>query len=104
MRVTPGAGDPRGARLPASRVLAADLGCARGTVVLALEQLTAEGYLTARPGSATRVAATLPDDTVPHSGPPARVAAGPAAIAQRLGWNPDAAAKIAEMDIARPPA
>ena len=26
---------PRGARLPASRVLAADLGCARGTVVLA---------------------------------------------------------------------
>ncbi|WP_342145086.1 GntR family transcriptional regulator, partial [Methylobacterium fujisawaense] len=45
---------PRGARLPASRVLAADLGCARGTVVLALEQLTAEGYLTARPGSAPR--------------------------------------------------
>lgn len=57
----------RGARLPASRVLAADLGCARGTVVLALEQLTAEGYLTARPGSATRVAATLPDDTLPRS-------------------------------------
>lgn len=68
---------PRGARLPASRVLAADLGCARGTVVLALEQLTAEGYLTARPGSATRVAAILPDDAVPHSGPPARLAAGP---------------------------
>ena len=59
---------PRGARLPASRVLAADLACARGTVVLALEQLVAEGYLTARPGSATRVAATLPDDTVPAPG------------------------------------
>jgi GntR family transcriptional regulator / MocR family aminotransferase len=56
---------PRGARLPASRLLAADLGCARGTVVLALEQLIAEGYLTARPGSATRVAALLPDDTLP---------------------------------------
>jgi len=56
---------PRGARLPASRVMAADLGCARGTVVLALEQLIAEGYLTARSGSATRVAATLPDDTLP---------------------------------------
>jgi GntR family transcriptional regulator/MocR family aminotransferase len=39
---------PRGGRLPASRVMAADLGCARGTVVLALEQLIAEGYLTAR--------------------------------------------------------
>ncbi|MCJ2088235.1 PLP-dependent aminotransferase family protein [Methylobacterium sp. E-005] len=58
----------RGARLPASRVLAADLACARGTVVLALEQLVAEGYLTARPGSATRVAATLPDDSVPSPG------------------------------------
>jgi GntR family transcriptional regulator / MocR family aminotransferase len=58
---------PRGARIPASRVLASDLGCARGTVVLALEQLTAEGYLTARPGASTRVAATLPDDSVPSS-------------------------------------
>jgi GntR family transcriptional regulator / MocR family aminotransferase len=57
---------PRGARLPASRVLAADLGCARGTVVLALEQLTAEGYLTARAGSANRVAAMIPDDVVPR--------------------------------------
>ncbi|MCJ2055475.1 PLP-dependent aminotransferase family protein [Methylobacterium sp. J-048] len=58
---------PRGARLPASRVMAADLGCARGTVVLALEQLIAEGYLTTRTGSATRVAATLPDDSLPRS-------------------------------------
>ncbi|WP_092040919.1 PLP-dependent aminotransferase family protein [Methylobacterium pseudosasicola] len=58
---------PRGARLPASRVMAADLGCARGTVVLALEQLIAEGYLTARSGSATRVAATLPDDALPRA-------------------------------------
>ena len=69
---------PRGVRLPASRVLAADLGCARGTVVLALAQLTAEGYLTARPGAATRVAATLPDDTAPTSeriAPPAVMSA-----------------------------
>jgi GntR family transcriptional regulator/MocR family aminotransferase len=76
---------PRGARLPASRVLAADLGCARVTVVLALEQLTAEGYLTARPGSATRVAADLPDDAVPHSGPVARTAVGPAPTLSRRG-------------------
>lgn len=76
---------PRGARLPASRVLAADLGCARGTVVLALEQLTAEGYLTARPGSATRVAATLPDDALPAPGPIRRPRAEPAPNLSRRG-------------------
>ncbi|WP_375456629.1 PLP-dependent aminotransferase family protein [uncultured Methylobacterium sp.] len=59
----------RGARLPASRVLAEDLGCARGTVLAALERLAAEGYLTARAGSGTRVAATLPDDLLPAAGP-----------------------------------
>ncbi|MGH1572651.1 aminotransferase class I/II-fold pyridoxal phosphate-dependent enzyme [Methylobacterium sp. P31] len=74
---------PRGSRLPASRILAADLGCARGTVVLALEQLTAEGYLTARPGSATRVAATLPDDTLPPSGKAKQPAAAPPILSQR---------------------
>ncbi len=76
---------PRGARLPASRVLAADLGCARGTVVLALEQLTAEGYLTARPGSATRVAATLPDDALPAPGPLRRPGTEPAPNLSRRG-------------------
>jgi GntR family transcriptional regulator/MocR family aminotransferase len=43
--------------LPSSRSLAADLGLARGTVAEAYAQLTAEGYLTARPGAPTRVAA-----------------------------------------------
>ncbi|MHB2206900.1 MocR-like pyridoxine biosynthesis transcription factor PdxR [Methylobacterium sp. CM6257] len=76
---------PRGSRLPASRILAADLGCARGTVVLALEQLTAEGYLTARPGSATRVAATLPDDTVPPSSMVKQPAAAPPPSLSRRG-------------------
>jgi GntR family transcriptional regulator/MocR family aminotransferase len=47
---------PAGARLPGSRSLAADLGLARGTVVQAYAQLTAEGWLTTAPGSATRVA------------------------------------------------
>src|SRR5262245_45799926 len=42
--------------LPATRVLAADLGISRGVVIEAYEQLLAEGYLTARRGSATRVA------------------------------------------------
>ncbi|WP_433475154.1 PLP-dependent aminotransferase family protein [Spirillospora sp. CA-142024] len=46
-----------GARLPSSRDLAAELGVARGTVAAAYEQLVAEGWLTARSGSGTRVAA-----------------------------------------------
>ncbi|WP_042420585.1 PLP-dependent aminotransferase family protein [Streptacidiphilus anmyonensis] len=45
-----------GTRLPATRVLAAELGVARGTVSAAYDQLTAEGYLIARHGSGTRVA------------------------------------------------
>ncbi|GGU65416.1 GntR family transcriptional regulator [Streptomyces albospinus] len=40
-----------GQRLPASRVLAADLGVSRRLVVDVYDQLTAEGYLTARAGS-----------------------------------------------------
>ena len=50
-----------GARLPASRVLAASQGVARGTVVAAYEQLIAEGYLQSRVGSGTRVSVVLPD-------------------------------------------
>ena len=34
-----------GARLPSSRQMAQDLDCARGTVVLAFDQLVAEGYV-----------------------------------------------------------
>lgn len=45
-----------GARLPSSRALAAELGVSRRLVVEAYEQLAAEGYLVARPGSGTRVA------------------------------------------------
>ena len=40
-----------GARLPSTRALSADLGIARSTVVTVFEQLTAEGYVVARPGS-----------------------------------------------------
>lgn len=42
--------------LPSSRALAVQLGIARGTVVEAYGQLTAEGYLRTRPGAATEVA------------------------------------------------
>ena len=52
---------PAGSRLPATRVLAADLGVSRATVLAAFEQLMAEGYLTGRHGSGTYVAAAVPD-------------------------------------------
>ncbi len=44
-----------GTRLPSSRTLARDLGIARNTVADAYGQLVAEGWLTARQGSGTRV-------------------------------------------------
>jgi GntR family transcriptional regulator / MocR family aminotransferase len=56
-----------GARLPSSRALAEDLGLSRTTTLLAFDQLLAEGYLTARRGAGTFVAADLPDDFPPAS-------------------------------------
>ncbi|MFD7547087.1 PLP-dependent aminotransferase family protein [Streptomyces sp. NPDC059816] len=61
-RLTPGT------RLPSSRTLAADLGIARNTVADAYADLVAEGWLTARQGSGTRVA----DRAVPRPETPAR--------------------------------
>jgi GntR family transcriptional regulator/MocR family aminotransferase len=49
-----------GSRLPASRSLAAHLGVSRNTVIAALDQLAAEGYVESRHGSGTRVAAPPP--------------------------------------------
>ena len=46
-----------GEAVPSSRGLAADLELSRATVVAAYDQLVAEGYLAARPGALTRVAA-----------------------------------------------
>ncbi|MBC7897646.1 MAG: PLP-dependent aminotransferase family protein [Cytophagaceae bacterium] len=53
---------PRGSRLPSTRDLAEDLEVARSTVVLAFEQLRAEGYLTGVPGAATCVSLSVPDE------------------------------------------
>ncbi|GAA5059013.1 MocR-like pyridoxine biosynthesis transcription factor PdxR [Streptomyces similanensis] len=49
-----------GTRLPSSRALAPDLGVARNTVADAYADLVAEGWLTARQGSGTRVATGVP--------------------------------------------
>ncbi|MFD4571449.1 PLP-dependent aminotransferase family protein [Streptomyces sp. NPDC058417] len=56
-----------GTRLPPTRRLAAEAGLSRNTVKAAYDQLVAEGYLTARQGSGTRVA-DLPAVTARPSG------------------------------------
>jgi len=63
---------PVGTRLPSSRALAADLGLARGTVVEAYAQLTAEGWLAPRPRSGTVVACAIQPST-PSRSTPSRV-------------------------------
>ncbi|MFC7532745.1 PLP-dependent aminotransferase family protein [Actinoplanes sp. GCM10030250] len=70
---------PSGHRLPATRVLAADLGVSRGSVAGAYERLTAEGYLTARVGAGTFVAAAPASRRAP------RPATDP--LRPRSGWT-----------------
>ncbi len=51
-----------GARLPATRDLAAQYGLSRPTIVTAFEQLRSEGYVEGKVGSGTYVSKTLPDE------------------------------------------
>ena len=51
-----------GARLPATRDLAAQYGLSRPTIVTAFEQLQSEGYVEGKTGSGTYVSQTLPDE------------------------------------------
>jgi GntR family transcriptional regulator / MocR family aminotransferase len=73
---------PAGVALPASRVLAGELGVSRGVVVEAYAQLAAEGYLTSRSGSYTQVApraaAVSPAATAPQPSDTARAPRRPA--------------------------
>src|SRR5687768_5025604 len=71
-----------GERLPSSRELARQLGVSRGLVQECYGQLYAEGYLSARAGSATRVAEVGAE--IPTS-PPGREAAARPAIDFRAG-------------------
>lgn len=60
-----------GQRLPSSRLMASELDVARGTVLLAMDQLIAEGYVVAQAASGLSVANDLPDEmlTAPHGQP-----------------------------------
>ncbi len=53
-----------GTRLPSSRMLAAGLQIGRNTVMLAFEQLHAEGYVQGRRGAGTYVTHTLPENVL----------------------------------------
>ena len=58
-----------GARLPATRDLAATYGLSRATIVTAFEQLKSEGYVEGQPGSGTYVSQVLPEQLLNVRGP-----------------------------------
>src|SRR5437867_1507558 len=59
-------------RLPSTRTLAADLGVSRMPVVLAFEQLVAEGYITSRVGAGSAVSAAFAPTTPIAASSPGR--------------------------------
>ncbi|WP_333473736.1 MocR-like pyridoxine biosynthesis transcription factor PdxR [Xanthobacter dioxanivorans] len=75
---------PAGTRIPSSRRLSKDLAVSRNAVLLAYDQLLAEGYLDSAVGSGTFVAANLPDDGLPKSRqrPSSDPAASPHAVSR----------------------
>jgi GntR family transcriptional regulator / MocR family aminotransferase len=80
-------------RVPSTRALARDLGVSRNTVMLAYEQLAAEGYLVSRHRGATSVAAVAPPRATPapvRAAPPrpARVSAYARRLTARLDLAP----------------
>ena len=77
-----------GQRLPSSRLMASELAVARGTGLLAMDQLIAEGYVVAQAASGLSVATDLPDDMLaaPTGQPAVPRAGGP--------WANDTAAPL----------
>jgi GntR family transcriptional regulator/MocR family aminotransferase len=91
---------PTGTRLPSSRILARQLGVARNTVVLACQQLIAEGILTGRERSGIFVDDALPDR-------PGRVAAGarpPPSPWGGFAWTERLEPGVPDIDSTAPPA
>ena len=77
------------ARLPSTRALAQDLGVSRNTVMVAYEQLAAEGYVVSRHRSITSVAAAVPAAVLPApAGPQAETRVRISSYAQRLTTHP----------------
>jgi len=59
-----------GASLPATRLLADDLGVSRGVIVEAYQRLADEGLVSARPGAGTKVSGVPPSPAPPPPVPP----------------------------------
>jgi GntR family transcriptional regulator/MocR family aminotransferase len=80
-----------GERLPSTRELARELGISRGLVQDCYGQLLAEGYLTSRTGSATRVADVSARTSAepPHPPHPSRPSREPPLIADFVPGVPD---------------
>lgn len=80
---------PANARLPSTRALAADLRVSRNTVMLAYEQLAAEGYVVNRDRSAACVAGAVPGAAPQPASLPKRVAGAKlSAYGRRLPQEP----------------
>jgi GntR family transcriptional regulator / MocR family aminotransferase len=83
---------PPGARLPSTRELASDLHVSRNTVMLAYEQLLAEGYVVSRNRATTSVARALPTSAMPvpsrANGQPPAVSAYARRLTTLLGAPP----------------
>jgi GntR family transcriptional regulator/MocR family aminotransferase len=63
-----------GAKVPSSRLLAAELGVGRNTVTQVYEQLALEGYVSSATGRGTFVADSAPDEILFDDAPPAAAA------------------------------
>lgn len=79
-----------GQRLPSSRLMAAELGCARGTILQAMDQLVAEGYVVAQAASGLSVAANLPDEMLVSPKVAKRAAVAPSVPADAFEESPTA--------------
>jgi GntR family transcriptional regulator / MocR family aminotransferase len=73
---------PAGAALPATRLLAGDLGISRGVVVEAYQRLADEGLVSGRPGTGTRVSGLPPRVVRPKKEPPRPGRAGATVLPQ----------------------
>lgn len=78
---------PAGGRIPSTRGLAKDLGVSRTTIMVAFEQLVAEGYLVGSVGSGSYVARHIPDHLLQVRRPTGKVPGGrsdPPRVADRV--------------------
>ncbi|CAN5172075.1 PLP-dependent aminotransferase family protein [soil metagenome] len=85
---------PPGGFLPSSRELAAALGVNRKTIVLAYEELTAQGWLASETTRGTAVSPSLPDQSPDFAAQPLNPAHGPTKAEYRFRQPPSTSLSI----------